>query len=203
MPDTFDVVVAGGGHNALVAAAYLTKAGFECCVLDSRPILGGDTDRARTLLEGAVDQKDPDAKVVRTLGKMYFDAGEMKPVTVNGTSVGNKTADSNGCIRVTIRVLPGPQLSVDDPVVVRVLRMEELDGHPGADDRVLAHVDRAHAALAEQLHHPVGADGAAEQVVRAAFAGEAHSVLRAMQDLVVVRGVAVRTGARHESPATS
>ena len=25
----------------------------------------------------------------------------------------------------------------------------------------------------------------------------------AMQDLVVVRGVAVRTGARHESPATS
>src|SRR2546428_9233586 len=43
MPETFDVVVAGGGHNALVAAAYLTKAGFECCVLDSRPILGGDT----------------------------------------------------------------------------------------------------------------------------------------------------------------
>ena len=43
MPESFDVVVAGGGHNALVAAAYLSLAGLECCVLDARPILGGDT----------------------------------------------------------------------------------------------------------------------------------------------------------------
>jgi tetratricopeptide (TPR) repeat protein len=40
--------------------------------------LGGDADRARALLESAVDPKEPDAKVVRTLGKMYYDAGEMK-----------------------------------------------------------------------------------------------------------------------------
>jgi glycine/D-amino acid oxidase-like deaminating enzyme len=30
------VVVAGAGHNSLVAAAYLSKAGFECVVLDAR-----------------------------------------------------------------------------------------------------------------------------------------------------------------------
>src|ERR671924_992950 len=52
MPDSFDVVVAGGGHNALVAAAYLTRAGLECCVLDARPIMGGDTATEELTLPG-------------------------------------------------------------------------------------------------------------------------------------------------------
>jgi phytoene dehydrogenase-like protein len=52
MSETFDVVVAGGGHNALVAAAYLTRAGFECCVLDARPVLGGDTATEELTLPG-------------------------------------------------------------------------------------------------------------------------------------------------------
>src|ERR687886_185745 len=52
MADSFDVVVAGGGHNALVAAAYLTRAGFECCVLDARPIMGGDTATEELTLPG-------------------------------------------------------------------------------------------------------------------------------------------------------
>ena len=52
MAETFDFVVAGAGHNALIAAAYLTKAGFECGVLDSRPILGGDTATEELTLSG-------------------------------------------------------------------------------------------------------------------------------------------------------
>src|ERR671936_8681 len=52
MTDTFDVVVAGGGHNALVAAAYLTRAGLECCVLDARPVMGGDTATEELTLPG-------------------------------------------------------------------------------------------------------------------------------------------------------
>src|SRR5256886_17256552 len=52
MSESFDVVVAGGGHNALVAAAYLTRARFECCVLDTRPILGGDTATEELTLPG-------------------------------------------------------------------------------------------------------------------------------------------------------
>jgi phytoene dehydrogenase-like protein len=52
MHESFDVVVAGGGHNALVAAAYLTRAGFRCCVLDARPILGGDTATEELTLPG-------------------------------------------------------------------------------------------------------------------------------------------------------
>jgi phytoene dehydrogenase-like protein len=41
MTQTADVVVAGGGHNSLITAAYLAKAGYECLVLDARPIPGG------------------------------------------------------------------------------------------------------------------------------------------------------------------
>src|ERR671934_2478375 len=52
MSETFDVVVAGGGHNALVAAAYLTRAGYECCVVDARAIMGGDTATEELTLPG-------------------------------------------------------------------------------------------------------------------------------------------------------
>ena len=52
MAETFDVVVAGGGHNALVATAYLSLGGFECCVLDARPIMGGDTATEELTLPG-------------------------------------------------------------------------------------------------------------------------------------------------------
>lgn len=36
-----DIVVAGAGHNSLVASCYLAKAGYRCLVLDARSIPGG------------------------------------------------------------------------------------------------------------------------------------------------------------------
>jgi phytoene dehydrogenase-like protein len=48
----FDVVVAGAGHNSLITAAYLSKAGYRCVVLEGRPILGGGVKTAEVTLRG-------------------------------------------------------------------------------------------------------------------------------------------------------
>ncbi len=47
-----DVVVAGAGHNSLVAAAYLAKAGLEVLVLEARPVVGGNTATEELTLPG-------------------------------------------------------------------------------------------------------------------------------------------------------
>ncbi len=41
MPITYDLIVIGGGHNGLVTAAYLARAGVKVLVLERRELLGG------------------------------------------------------------------------------------------------------------------------------------------------------------------
>ncbi len=52
MSETVDVVVAGGGHNSLIAAAYLAKAGYEVLVLEARPVAGGGATTEELTLPG-------------------------------------------------------------------------------------------------------------------------------------------------------
>ena len=48
----FDFVVAGAGHNSLITAAYLAKAGFSVLVLEGRPTIGGGCKTAEVCLPG-------------------------------------------------------------------------------------------------------------------------------------------------------
>jgi phytoene dehydrogenase-like protein len=41
MPGSYDAIVVGGGHNGLVAGAYLARAGARTVILESRPVTGG------------------------------------------------------------------------------------------------------------------------------------------------------------------
>ncbi len=52
MADRFDIVVAGAGHNSLIAAAYLSKAGYRCLVLEGRPVVGGNCVTEELTLPG-------------------------------------------------------------------------------------------------------------------------------------------------------
>src|ERR1700733_9828884 len=51
-PERFDFVVAGAGHNSLVCAAYLAKAGYRVLVLEGRPTIGGGCKTAEVCLPG-------------------------------------------------------------------------------------------------------------------------------------------------------
>src|SRR5207249_8117205 len=41
MPDAYDVIIIGAGHNGLVTAAYLARAGWRVLVLERRHVVGG------------------------------------------------------------------------------------------------------------------------------------------------------------------
>ena len=41
MNHSYDIIVIGGGHNGLVNAAYLARAGRKVLVLERRHVLGG------------------------------------------------------------------------------------------------------------------------------------------------------------------
>ena len=59
-----DVVVVGGGHNALVCAAYLAEAGLSVTVLEGRDVIGGNTVSEELTLPGWLNDSCSTAHVV-------------------------------------------------------------------------------------------------------------------------------------------
>ena len=47
----YDVIVVGGGHNGLIAASYLAKAGKSVLLLEGKDHLGGASISSRTFPE--------------------------------------------------------------------------------------------------------------------------------------------------------
>jgi len=47
----YDAIIVGGGHNGLVAACYLAKAGKSVILLESNKELGGATASVKTFPE--------------------------------------------------------------------------------------------------------------------------------------------------------
>ena len=41
MPERYDAIIIGGGHNGLTCGAYLARAGLKALVLERREVLGG------------------------------------------------------------------------------------------------------------------------------------------------------------------
>lgn len=82
-----DVVVAGAGHNALIAAAYLARAGKQVLVVDARSIPGGGVateeflpgfhmdscSTGHTIIQGNPVIKDDTLGLVRDHGVTYTD----------------------------------------------------------------------------------------------------------------------------------
>ena len=52
MSENYDIVAIGAGHNGLVAAAYLAKAGKKVLVLDKNKIAGGGVVTREATLPG-------------------------------------------------------------------------------------------------------------------------------------------------------
>ncbi len=52
--ESFDIIVVGGGHNGLVAGAYLQKLGFEVCVIEQYPKIGGGVRSEEFTLPGFI-----------------------------------------------------------------------------------------------------------------------------------------------------
>ncbi|MGQ9573566.1 MAG: phytoene desaturase family protein, partial [Dehalococcoidia bacterium] len=55
MEEKYDIVIVGGGHNGITAAAYLAKCGLSVCVLEERPEVGGAQENTEPMAGVRID----------------------------------------------------------------------------------------------------------------------------------------------------
>ena len=95
----YDAVVIGGGHNGLVAATYLAKAGLRTVVLERREVLGGAT---------LTTELAPGVRVPT----LAHTVGRLRPSVVRDLSILVDSALPAAAVRGTIRSA-APETLVD------------------------------------------------------------------------------------------
>ena len=98
MSKEYDVVIAGGGHNGLIAAGYLAKAGLNVCVVERREYVGGGVVTREVTLPGfkqdiaSVDQaliqpspliQNDELKLVSKYGLKYIKPSSENPTLLS------------------------------------------------------------------------------------------------------------------------
>ncbi|CAM3972654.1 NAD(P)/FAD-dependent oxidoreductase [Kibdelosporangium persicum] len=100
---SFDVVFVGAGHNALVAAAYLAKAGRSVCLLDQSDVPGGFVRSEELTLPGFVHDKFSAVHPVFVGGPVFADLREDLTrhglrYTQGGVSTGSSLSDGQSAV---------------------------------------------------------------------------------------------------------
>ena len=67
----FEVIVIGAGHNGLVCAGYLAKAGYRVCVVEQRHVVGGAiaTESTTYMMTRRLTKKKP--KMAMSSGRRF------------------------------------------------------------------------------------------------------------------------------------
>jgi phytoene dehydrogenase-like protein len=144
-----DAIVVGGGHNGLVAAAYLAKAGLRTILLERRPTLGG-TVETRTLDDGS-----------RAPG-LFATVGRLRPAVHRELDLG-----SHGLALVAPEVRAFAPQRDRRPVTLWASAERtaaELEARSPADALAWPAFDRRVRALAEQPPPPTAGPGLADAI---------------------------------------
>jgi phytoene dehydrogenase-like protein len=145
-----DFVVAGAGHNSLIAACYLAKAGYRCLVLDARPVPGGGCTTEELLLPGyGIDTCATGHTLIRVNPLLTGD--ELGLITRYGL----RYIDPDPVAHVAFP--DGGQLTMwldRDRTVAEIARFDKADA--AAYQRLLDEYDEVKSAFSESQFTPVG-----------------------------------------------
>ncbi len=177
LPDSVDGIIIGGGHNSLVAAAYLGKAGVRTLTLESASELGGGVTTAEATLplflhnlHAFFVRWTPDYRIWRDLDLDRYGLASIHPEVQNGLPFGDDAL-------VTYKDL-GPSLDA-----IRRLSPGDADNYARLHEEFSEIVDRLEGPL--RFAAPLPPDELEERLARSSL-GRRYLSLKQQSALDVV-----------------